>query len=167
MKKNMARFGFALFAAMLLTLVAAGPAAAATQTFRTQENFSIFVPCANGGAGELVEGIARVHVVIIENEDGAGGAHFHFSAQYRGAGLGTVTGDTYRFHADTPAIFIGNRVNATAGGAFNAAITYKVDVIGTGSAPTFTADAHAQITVNANGVTTMEKGDFTVTETCN
>lgn len=161
-----ARFVLTLAAAALLVLVAAAPAAAATETFRSQETFSIFVPCANGGAGELVEGIARLHVVIVQTEDAAGGIHLQFSAQYRGAGLGTVTGDTYRFHSDVPEIFI-DRLNETAGGGFNAAITYKVNVIGTGDAPTFTADAHAQVTVNANGVTTMEKGDFTVDETCN
>lgn len=164
MKTQLTRFALT-FAAVILMLVIAGPAVAETQTFHDQSPFSILVPCANGGTGELVEGIAKINAVLSSTEDGAGGFHVHINLKFRGAGLGTVTGDTYRYHADIPEIFI-DRLNETAGGAFNAAITYRVDVIGTGDAPTFSVDGHAQITVNANGVVTMEKGDFTLNETC-
>ena len=166
MNKNLVRLGLPLLAAALLLLVAAGPAAAETQTFRDQTTFSILVPCANSGAGELVEGIARIHAVFGVTEDGAGGFHLHSSFKVRGAGLGAVTGDTYRFHAEEPTIFFGDRVNDPAGPGFNASITFRIDVIGTGDAPTFSVDAHAQITVNANGEVTMERGDLTTNETC-
>jgi hypothetical protein len=166
MNKNLVRLVLPGFAVALLLLVTTGPAAAETQTFRDLTTFSIFVPCANGGAGELVEGIAKVHAVFGITEDGAGGFHLHSSFKVRGAGLGTVTGDTYRFHAEEPVLSV-DRANDPAGPGFNAAITFKIDVIGTGDAPTFSVDAHAQITVNANGEVAMEKGDFTVNETCN
>jgi hypothetical protein len=168
MKKNLVPFGLTLFAAALLLLVGAGSAAAETQTFRSQESFSIFVPCANGGLGETVQGIAKVHAVFGVTEDGAGGFHVHAQVKYRGSGLGDVTGDTYRFHADVPEFgFFADRLNETAGGAFNAAITFSIDVLGMGDAPSLRVTAHAQITVNANGVVTMEKGDFVPVETCN
>jgi hypothetical protein len=167
MKKNLVRFGLTLFAVALLMIAGAGSAAAETQTFRDQGPFSVFVPCANGGAGELVEGLVKVHVVFGTTEDGAGGFHAHVQVKLQGAGLGSVTGDTYRLHADIPEIFY-DRLNEGAGGSFNAALNYGVDAIGMGDAPTYRLDAHAQITVNANGVVTMEKGDpFFETETCN
>ncbi|HYQ83712.1 MAG TPA: hypothetical protein VEP28_06865, partial [Rubrobacter sp.] len=94
MKRNLVRSGLTLFAMALLMIAGAGSAAAATQSSRELTPISIFVPCANGGAGELVEGIVRRHVVTGITEDGAGGFHVHTSLQDRGALLGTVTGDT-------------------------------------------------------------------------
>jgi hypothetical protein len=167
MKKNLVRFGLTLFAAALLMLVGAGSASAATQTFHDQGPFSVFVPCANGGAGELVEGLVKVHIVVGITDDGAGGFHAHTQVKLQGAGLGSVTGDTYRLHADIPEIFF-DRFNVGAGGSHNAALNYGIDAIGMGDAPTYRLTARAQITVNANGVVTMEKGSpFLETETCN
>jgi hypothetical protein len=165
MKKNLVRFGITLFSAALLMIAGAGSAAAETQTFRDQTNFSIFVPCANGGAGESVDGVVKVHAVFGETDDGAGGAHLHVQIKLQGAGLGTVTGDAYRLHADAPEIFFADRINENAGGSFNAAINFGVDAIGMGDAPNFHGTYRMQVTYNANGVLTMEKGVFT--ETCN
>jgi hypothetical protein len=167
MKSQITRLALPLAAAALLVLVAAAPAAAATQTFRDQTTFSIFVPCANGGSGEVVEGLARVNVVFGTTDDGAGGFHAHAQVKLQGAGLGSETGDTYRFHADVPDIFF-DRLNQTAGGAYNASLNFGVEVIGTGSgSSTYTLSSNAMITINANGVVTMEKGSpFITVETC-
>lgn len=164
MKKNLVRFGLTLFAAALLMIVSAGPAAAATETFRDQYAFSVFVPCANGGLGEQVEGVLKLHAVIGETDDGAGGAHLHVQVKLQGAGLGTVTGDAYRLQADIPEFIFANRINDNAGGSFNGAFNFNVDAIGMGDAPNFHGTFRIQTTTNANGVTTMDKGVFT--ETC-
>jgi hypothetical protein len=163
MKKNMARFGFALFAAALLLLVAAGPAAAATQTFRDQTNFSIFVPCANGGAGENVDGILKVLQVFGITEDGAGGFHGHLQIKLHGAGVGDVTGDTYQMHADIPFLF--EHVNDNAGGSETISVDFGLDAIGMGGASNFHATFQGHFTMNANGDVTVDK--VTITETCN
>jgi hypothetical protein len=166
MKKNLVRFGLTLFAAALLMLVGAGSANAATQTFRDQINYSIFVPCANGGAGESVDGIVKVHAVFGTTDDGAGGTHLHLSVKLQGVGIGAVTGDSYRLHADFPeVIFLPERENDNAGGSMNGAFNFNVDAIGMGDAPNFHGTFRIQVTYNANGVLTMEKGVFT--ETCN
>ena len=164
MKAHLTRFALTFAAAAILILAAAAPAAAATETFRDQYAFSVFVPCANGGLGEQVEGVLKLHVVIGETDDGAGGSHFHAQLKLQGAGLGTVTGDAYRLHADIPEIFA-NRINDNAGGSFNGAFSFSVDAIGMGDAANFHGTFRFQVTENANGVTTMEKGVFT--ETCN
>ncbi len=164
MKACLTRFALTLAAAALLILVAAAPAAAETQQFRDQTNFSIFVPCANGGLGENVEGIAKVHVVIGQTDDSAGGFHLHAQITLRGVGIGTVTDDRYQFHADEPFI-VPNRINDNAGGSENFAFNFNFDAIGMGDAPNFHGTFRMQGTMNANGVITMEKG--VITETCN
>lgn len=165
MKSHVTR-AMTLAGAVLLVLATAAPAMAATQVIHDQSTFSVYVPCANGGLGETVEGLAKVRVVIIETEDAAGGFHGHFNVKLQGAGFGQVTGDTYRFHSDIPFIFF-TRFNDTAGGAENFALDYSVDAIGMGGAPNFHLRVRAQVTINANGDVTMEKGDFVPEETCN
>ena len=165
MKACFTRLALTFAAAAILTLVAAAPAAAATQQFRDQTNFSVFVPCANGGAGENVDGIAKVHVVIGETQDGAGGVHLHAQVKLQGVGIGSVTGDSYRFHADEPAFIFGNRINDNAGGSFNGSVSLNVDAIGMGDAPNFHLNFRIQVTENANGDLVMEK--FFEGESCN
>lgn len=64
---------------------AAAPAAAETQTFRGQDSFSVFVPCANGGSGESVDGILKVNAVFGETFDSAGDApNFHGTIRFQG-----------------------------------------------------------------------------------
>lgn len=167
MKFHVKRTMTLIAATLLVLLAAAPPAAADTQAVHGQDTFSVFVPCANGGLGETVNGVVKVQGVFSTTDDGSGGFHAHFKFSLRGAGVGDVTGDTYRLHADIPFIFFADRLNDPAGDGFNAAIDYSVDAVGAGSAPNFHLRARAQITVNANGVVTMEKGDFTPVETCN
>ncbi|MFL6194259.1 MAG: hypothetical protein ACJ75H_08815 [Thermoanaerobaculia bacterium] len=165
MKAHFTRFALTFAAAAILIVAAAAPAAAATQTFRDQTNFSVFVPCANGGSGEYVDGILKLHAVIGETSDGAGGSHLHIQLKLQGVGIGTVSGDTYQLHADVPEFFFADRINDNAGGSFNAALNINVDAIGMGDAPNFHLTLHLQVTQNANGVTTMNKE--LMSETCN
>ena len=165
MKAQLPRFALTFAAAAILILAIAAPATAATQTFHTQDNFSVFVPCANGGSGESVDGIVKVHAVFGVTDDGAGGSHLHLNIKLQGVGIGSVTGDSYRLHADFPELlFIPERENDNAGGSFNGAFNFNVDAIGMGDAPNFHGTFRLQVTFNANGVQTMEKGVFT--ETC-
>lgn len=166
MKSHVTR-AMTLVAAVLLVLATAAPAMAETQVIRDQDTFSIYVPCANGGLGENVDGLVKVHGVFTETQDAAGGFHLHAKLTFKGSGLGDVSGDTYRIHADLPPFIFATRVNENAGGSANFAIDYSVDAIGQGGAPNFHVNARAQITINANGVVTMEKGDFVPEESCN
>lgn len=167
MKFHATRAMTLMAAAILVLLATALPAAADTQVIHDTDTFSVFVPCANGGLGETVNGVVNVRGLISETDDGAGGVHLRFQLRFRGVGVGDVTGDTYRLHEDTPFIFLGDRLNANAGGSFNAAIDFDLDAIGQGNAPNFSVSAHEQITVNANGVETMHKGNiFAPVATC-
>jgi len=162
MKAHLTRFALTFAAAALLVVVATAPAAADTQTFRSQDTFSVFVPCANGGAGEVVTGILKVHAVLGETVDDNGGFHFHGDVKLQGVGIGSDTGDTYQLHADFPE-FIADRVNDSVGDGFNASIDFSVAAIGLGGAPNFHDNLRFQITQNANGVVTMDKQFTSVT----
>jgi hypothetical protein len=163
MKAHLTRFALTLAAAAVLIFAAAAPAAADTQSFRSQTPFGVVVPCANAGSGELVEGILKEHDVIGVTTDDAGGIHFQVKTDLQGVGIGDVTGDTYQMHADIPVIFF-DRLNAGAGGSFNQSIDVSIGVIGMGGAPNFHLDERMQVTIDANGVVTMEK--FFASVTC-
>ena len=157
MKAHVTRFAaLTLAAAAVLILAAAAPAAADTQSLRSTSPFSVFVPCANGGSGENVDGILKEHDVFGETTDDAGGTHFHVQVTLQGVGIGDVTGDTYQVHADIPVFFF-DRLNTGAGGSGNASFDVSVAAIGLGGAPNFHLDERFQITQDANGVITMNK----------
>jgi len=57
--------------------------------------FAGFVPCANGGAGEILFGSIDVHNLITSTVN-ANGESSQFLFQPRGSMVGSITGDTYR-----------------------------------------------------------------------
>jgi hypothetical protein len=165
MKSHVTRSITVVAAGMLLFLAAATPASAETQVIHDQSTFSVFVPCANGGLGENVDGLVKVHGVFSITDDGAGGFHVRIKLTFKGSGLGDVSGDTYRLHADIPEFFFPTRLNETAGGASNGAFDFSIDAIGQGGAPNLHFRQRAQFTMNANGVVTMDMSNLD--ESCN
>ena len=57
--------------------------------------YSGFVPCANGGAGELLTGTIDVHNLITSTVNGNVDS-WQFQFQPRGSLVGSTTGDTYQ-----------------------------------------------------------------------
>jgi hypothetical protein len=68
----------------------AGAQAGATNT-TVSYAYSGFVPCANGGAGELLTGTIDAHILETSTST---------AFQARGSLVGSVTGDTYRLNAN-------------------------------------------------------------------
>src|SRR5438093_1495194 len=72
-----------LLTLMALTLLATAPASAAATTFTSVNifpiSFSVFVPCAAGGAGEVVDLSGNLHDLFHVTLDGNGG--FHLSVE--------------------------------------------------------------------------------------
>ena len=89
-------------ALVLLTLATAGMVASVTAAqaeVGTNEHVSLayagFVPCANGGAGEILSGTIDVHNLITSTvNDNHASDKFQF--QPHGSMIGAITGDTYR-----------------------------------------------------------------------
>jgi hypothetical protein len=57
--------------------------------------FAGFVPCANGGSGEIVAGLIEVHNLITSTTN-ANNVSGKFQFQPQGSMVGAITGDTYR-----------------------------------------------------------------------
>src|SRR5215211_4353762 len=81
----------ALFAsALLAVMLSAPPAYASASSFtasaRIPTQIAMMVPCANGGAGEVVVLSGTLHYLIHVTVDGRGGAHvkIHDSLDVRG-----------------------------------------------------------------------------------
>ncbi len=114
--------------------------------------FFVFVPCAAGGAGELVfASDLRLHVLISVTFDAAGGAHFDFHFQpMGGSGVGLVTGDKYQATGITRDGF-----NINSGGLpIEETFVNNFRWIGPGPDNNLLVHTTFHITVNENGVVT-------------
>ena len=149
MKKNTTIIMF-LFAALTLFTV---PANAAKQVNdSTDINLTVFVPCAAGGAGELVDLSGRLHTLItftINGNNVSGTAHF----QPQGlSGTGETTGDKYQATGVTKDTSF--KLSLQNGQA-NQTFVNNFRIIGSGAGNNFLVHEEAHITFNANGTVTV------------
>jgi hypothetical protein len=94
---------------------------------------STFVPCANGGAGEVVSLTGSLHILATVTLDSAGGVHGTLLFNPQGvSGVGSVSGARYR-------------------------------VVGTGGAASLQVHENAVVVVNANGTVTASVDHVVVT----
>jgi hypothetical protein len=150
------------FKLLLATLVVAGLAASVATAGVTQNDvnqttaFSVFVPCANGGAGENVSGTIDLHILTTATVNGnnvSGKSHF----QPQGSSLlGEVTGDTYQATGVTQETFKGSLQN----GQFTDTFVNNFRIIGHGPGNNFLVHEVTHITINANGDVTVTFDNF-------
>lgn len=111
--------------------------------------FVTFVPCANGGAGELVVADGELHVVTQFVMDNRGGVHVsgHFQPIRNVDGIGQVTGDVYQGVGVTR-----NNFNEAVNG-FPLQVTSINNFRWIGPGPNNNLLVHAtmHLTINANG----------------
>ena len=149
MKKN-TTISMLLFAALALFTV---PANAAKQFNDTTDiNLTVFVPCAAGGAGELVDLSGPLHTLItftINGNNVSGMAHF----QPQGlSGTGETTGDKYQATGVTKdSSFKLSFQNGQA----NQTFVNNFRIIGQGLGNNYLVHEVAHITFNANGTVTV------------
>jgi len=143
----------ALLAATAMTMIGAhSVTAAVTQNISVPlDGFSVFIPCANNGAGELVIFQGNLHVLLsftINNNRVSGKDHF----QPQGlTGTGNVTGDKYQGTGVTQSMFSGSLVN----GQFESTSVNNFRIIGQGPGNNYLVHEIAHITINANGLATV------------
>ena len=120
-------------------------------------NSTDFVPCANGGAGELIDITGQAHVVVHSTTSSNGTMIRKFHSQLQGvSGTGQVTGDIYRV---TGTVVLQQHEYSPFISTFISSSQY----IGRASGTRFRRHETIQLTSNANGVT----ADVTnVTVTC-
>ena len=109
----------------------------------------VFIPCANGGVGEVVEITGRLHVVVHATLSSDSNFIFkeHFQPQGAG-GIGSVTGDTYHATGVTQ----DHTHNGHVGQNFTLVNNFRIIGQKTGNNVLIHEVAH--FTVNANGTVT-------------
>jgi hypothetical protein len=119
---------------------------------------SVFVPCAAGGAGEIVDLSGNLHTLITETINGnnvSGVMHF----QPQGiSGTGETTGLKYQATGVTQTSFKTSLQNGQA----NMTFVNRFDIIGQGPGNNFTVHETAHITFNADGTVTVFFDNFSV-----
>jgi len=145
---------------VVLTLaVLAVPANAAVQVNDTTDiNLIVFVPCAAGGAAELVDLSGPLHTLITYTINGNNvSGYFHFQPQGI-SGSGEATGDKYHATGLTESTFKGSFQHFQ----YNSTFVNRFDIIGQGPGNNFTIHQTAHITINANGTVTVNFDNFGV-----
>jgi len=151
-----------LLSAFAVVLVFAGGVGAAGQgaargSFAVDEE--VFVPCANGGAGEFVELSGTENFVFHSTFDASGGMHVQVHRNLQGVtGVGVTTGAKYRASGSDSIVFNVDVDDAP----FVSTSVSSFQVIGQGRGNNFVAHESAHFTVNANGDVTAQHDHFSV-----
>ena len=133
--------------------------AAPARVIRVPVDSRLFLPCANGGAGEVVHFTGMILGVTSGTFDGAGGFHSVSVEVEQGVrGVGETTGRRYVEH------FVNLSSNTTGSGGFPLVSTqqliYRVNSAGPGFDSTIRIRNHT--TINANGETTVSFNESTM-----
>jgi len=115
----------------------------------------VFIPCGNGGAGDVVDLEGVSHSLFQITNDGAGGFHVTQLSDLQGVtGVGN-SGATYRGTGATLSQF-DTKVGETRSSVNN------FRVIGEGLASNVLLHATFHVTINANGVLTVYVNNFSL-----
>ena len=88
-----------LILAVILAIPTSARAQAITNTVNVEEpiDLPVFVPCANGGAGDIVILSGTIHIQAHVTVDARNGLHEHTVVNFNDvSGVGLLTGRTYR-----------------------------------------------------------------------
>jgi hypothetical protein len=144
-----------LFVAIALTLAGVNQAKAEI-IYNTSipVDLIVFVQCADGGAGELVELTGPLHIMLAITTDSSGGFHVVSHTQPQGiSGVGLTTGLKYNATGETD-----ETLNVTAGVTDTIVNNFKI--IGQGPGNNFLIHENTHITINANGIATASVDNF-------
>jgi hypothetical protein len=129
----------------------------------TTTNFSfpleqtVFVPCANGGAGESVTLSGSLHEVFHVTVNDAGHSTVKFFDQPQGvSGVGSVTGTKYQGTGVTQDI-------RTTRVGFEETFVNVFQMVGQGPGNNFAVHEKLHVTVNANGTVTTSRDPIETT----
>jgi hypothetical protein len=130
------------------------PALAQAQTFkdnvRVPFELFVFVPCAAGGAGEVVYLSGPLHILFVTTIDSNGGFHAKTHFQPQGvSGFGETTGAKYQATGVTQDHF-----NGKVGATYTFVNNFKI--IGQGPNNNFLIHETFHFTINAKGQVTAE-----------
>lgn len=136
----------------------AAKALSVTTSEKIPVEITVFIPCANGGAGEDVLLSGFLHIVSSVTING-NNINVKTHAQPQGiSGVGSVSGDKYQATGVTQDQFKGSFVNSQ----FEESFVNNFRIIGQGTGNNYLVHELFHVTVNANGVVTTEVDNFTL-----
>jgi hypothetical protein len=155
--KEMKKLSLSLVALLLLS--SALPTYAAVDTNMSfPVTISFFIPCAVGGAGEVVTLNGNLHVLISTTVNANHiSSDMHFQPQGI-SGVGSVSGDKYQATSITRFSFEAD----VAGFPFNTTSVNNFKIIGQQSGNNFLVHENFHLTVNADGTVTANIDNFSV-----
>ena len=121
-------------------------------------NVIVFVPCANGGAGELVDLNGPLHTLITFNINGNNVSGKTHSQPQGISGFGLDTGDKYQGTGVTQDHF----KRSFNHGQLNETFVNNFRIIGQGPGNNFLIHENFHLTINANGEVTTAHDNFNV-----
>jgi hypothetical protein len=154
MKKRISTL-IALAAASLTVVVSAHAGVTANQHLSIA--YAGYVPCANGGSGELLTGTIEVHDLASETVNGNHAA-WQFLFERRGELVGSITGDTYRLAG------VEHGAYTQSLGSEHSTLTYvnRYRLVGPGPGNNLIVRETAHITLDAGENVVVQRDDFTV-----
>jgi len=119
----------------------------------------VFVPCANGGSGEVIDVSGPLHVVsqLTVSASGNFSDYFHFQPQGI-TGTGETTGLKYQATGITEQSFSGSLQN----GQLALTFVNNFNIIGQGPGNNFLVHETLHFTINADGTLTVSFDNLTV-----
>jgi hypothetical protein len=147
------RLGFVAIAVLGIALVGSAGFAADTSTTNLRVPIAVpfFVPCADGGNGEIVDLSGTLHILVHTTTHPDGSVSIVSHVQPQGVkGVGQTTGDIYKGTGVTQTI------STTKAGGLPATSQIVCDfrLIGPGTGNNLLIHDTVHTTVNANGVVT-------------
>ena len=125
---------------------------------KTVISLTVFVPCAAGGAGEIVDLSGPLHTLVSFTINGNNvSGKFHFQPQGI-SGTGETTGDKYQGTGVTQETFKTSLQNGQA----NLTFVNNFRMIGQGPGNNFLVHENLHINVNANGTLTVFHDNFSI-----
>jgi hypothetical protein len=156
MKKTIPRVMICLVA--VLTILAVPANAAVQVNDKTDISLTVFIPCAAGGAGEIVDLSGPLHTLISFTINGNNvSGYFHFQPQGI-SGTGESTGTKYQATGVTLESF----KNSLQNGQANLTFVNNFRIIGQGPGNNYLVHETMHVTINADGTATVFHDNFSV-----
>jgi hypothetical protein len=156
MRKLVAFLGAMSVLSVGIAQSAAGSATTTTVSQSFPISLTVFVPCANGGAGEDVALSGNLHDLFSLTFNGSGGVHVKTLDNPQGvSGVGLTTGTKYQGTGVTQSEF-----NAQVG--FETTFVNNFRIIGACPGNNFLVHENFHVTVNPDGTVTAFVDNFSV-----
>jgi hypothetical protein len=132
-------------------------AIASTSNEKIPVDLLVFIPCANGGAGEYVELSGSLHAVTHVTVNGNNFQVKYLDQPQGISGVGETTGDKYQATGGTQEQYGGSFVN----GQYEDTYINNFRIIGQGPGNNYLIHENIHVTINANGEVTTYIDNFT------